>query len=103
MTAYVMFRCLQGPDPADFEKYRAAVRETLIPYEVKILSLHPSFKQVEREVPTHSLALLEFADMASATAWYESPEYQKIIPFRTNSGTYEAFIFEGFPPRPAMA
>ena len=54
-------------------------------------------------LPTHSLALLEFADMASATAWYESPEYQKIIPFRTNSGTYEAFIFEGFPPRPAMA
>ena len=101
MTAYVLFQCIGNPDPAEFEKYKLAVRPTLMPHDVKICALHPTIEQVEGDQATHDLALLEFPDMAAARAWYESPEYQAIIGLRTETGEYNAYIFEGGPRPPA--
>ena len=39
--------------------------------------------------------ILEFADRAAVKRWYNSPEYQKILPGRLDNSTGRAFIVEG--------
>jgi uncharacterized protein (DUF1330 family) len=39
--------------------------------------------------------ILEFADTAAVKRWYNSPEYQKILPARLDNSTGRAFIVEG--------
>jgi uncharacterized protein (DUF1330 family) len=98
MPAYCFFRCLTEHDPQEFEAYKSAVRPTLKPFKVRILALHPAFEQVEGNGPTRSVALIEFESMAEAQRWYHGPEYQAIKHLRTESGTYDAFIFGGASP-----
>jgi uncharacterized protein (DUF1330 family) len=39
--------------------------------------------------------MLEFDDKASFKRWYDSPEYQKILPVRLANSTARAFVVEG--------
>jgi uncharacterized protein (DUF1330 family) len=41
------------------------------------------------------VVLMEFPDRAAAEEWYNSPEYQKILPGRLENCTGRAFIVEG--------
>jgi len=41
------------------------------------------------------VVILEFADVAAVKRWYDSPEYQKILPIRLANSTGRAFIVEG--------
>jgi Domain of unknown function (DUF1330) len=41
------------------------------------------------------IVILEFADTAAVKRWYNSPEYQKILPMRLDNSTGRAFIVEG--------
>jgi uncharacterized protein (DUF1330 family) len=41
------------------------------------------------------IVILEFADKAAFKRWYDSPEYQKILPGRVDNSTARAFIVEG--------
>jgi uncharacterized protein (DUF1330 family) len=41
------------------------------------------------------IVILEFADIAAVKRWYNSPEYQKILPMRLDNSTGRAFIVEG--------
>ena len=41
------------------------------------------------------IVILEFADTAAFKRWYNSPEYQKILPGRLNNATGRAFVVEG--------
>ena len=41
------------------------------------------------------IVILEFADTAAVKRWYNSPEYQKILPMRLDNSTGRAFVVEG--------
>jgi uncharacterized protein (DUF1330 family) len=41
------------------------------------------------------VVILEFADAAAVKRWYNSPEYQKILPNRLANSNARAFIVEG--------
>jgi len=41
------------------------------------------------------IVILECADTAAFKRWYNSPEYQKILPGRLNIATGRAFVVEG--------
>jgi uncharacterized protein (DUF1330 family) len=41
------------------------------------------------------VVILEFADAAAVKRWYNSPEYQKILPNRLANSKARAFIVEG--------
>ena len=41
------------------------------------------------------VVILEFADKGAIKRWYNSPEYQKILPRRIDNATGRAFIVEG--------
>ena len=63
-------------------------------------SLHPGprgggTELVEGGPEPKRIVILEFADAAAIKRWYNSPEYQKILPGRLNNCTGRAFIVEG--------
>jgi uncharacterized protein (DUF1330 family) len=40
---------------------------------------------------------LEFPSMETARAWYDSPEYQEVLPIRLDANKDKMVIFEGLP------
>ena len=45
-----------------------------------------------------SVVLMEFPSMADAQSWYESADYQKILPLRTNNAISDLILVEGVRP-----
>ncbi|MFB7898135.1 DUF1330 domain-containing protein [Streptomyces xiamenensis] len=43
------------------------------------------------------IVMLEFPDLASAQEWYKSPDYQAILPLRTEHSTSMVALVEGVP------
>jgi uncharacterized protein (DUF1330 family) len=76
-------------------EYRAAVPATLAQYGGKFLVRGGATELVEDGPEPKRIVILEFADAAAIKRWYNSPEYQKILPGRLNNATGRAFIVEG--------
>jgi uncharacterized protein (DUF1330 family) len=49
---------------------------------------------IESRPEPKRIVILEFADTASFKRWYDSPEYQKILPGRLDNSTGRAFVVE---------
>ena len=75
--------------------YREAVSATLAQYGGKFLARAGKTELIEGGPEPKRIVILEFADAAAAKRWYNSPEYQKILPGRLNNSTGRAFIVEG--------
>jgi len=52
----------------------------------------------EGAAPEGRLVILEFASFEAAQAFYDSPEYQAILPQRTENATSRIVIMEGYTP-----
>ena len=75
--------------------YRAAVPATLAQYGGRFLARGGATQLVEGGPEPKRIVILEFADAAAVKRWYNSPEYQKILPGRLNNAKCRAFIVEG--------
>jgi uncharacterized protein (DUF1330 family) len=82
-------------DPAGFEPYRAAVPATIAQYGGRYLSRGGTTELIEGGPEPKRIVILEFVDAAAVKRWYDSPEYQKILPIRLANSTGRAFIVEG--------
>ena len=49
---------------------------------------------LEGEPWAHRLVVIEFPDLAAAKGFYDSPEYQEIIPLRTRASEAALLIVE---------
>jgi uncharacterized protein (DUF1330 family) len=76
-------------------EYRAAVPGTLAQYGGRFLVRGGATEVVEGGPEPKRIVILEFADAASIKRWYDSPEYQRILPGRLQNATGRAFIVEG--------
>jgi len=76
-------------------EYRAAVPATLAQYGGRFLTRGGATDLLEGGPEPKRVVILEFADKAAIKRWYDSPEYQKILPGRLNNSTGRAFIVEG--------
>jgi uncharacterized protein (DUF1330 family) len=76
-------------------EYRAAVPATLAQYGGRFLVRGGATELVEGGPEPKRIVVLEFADAAAIKRWYDSPEYQKILPGRLANSTGRAFIVEG--------
>jgi uncharacterized protein (DUF1330 family) len=77
------------------EPYRAAVPATIAQYGGRFLTRGGATQLVEGGPEPKRIVILEFPDAAAVKRWYDSPEYQKILPGRLNNSTGRAFIVEG--------
>jgi uncharacterized protein (DUF1330 family) len=80
---------------AGYEPYRAAVPATIAQYGGRYLTRGGAAELIEGGPQPKRIVILEFADAAAVKRWYNSPEYQKILPIRLANSTGRAFIVEG--------
>ena len=77
------------------EPYRAAVGATIEQYGGRFLARAGATELIEGGPEPKRVVILEFPDKASIKRWYDSPEYQKILPLRLDNSTGHAFVIEG--------
>ena len=94
MPAYFVAE-LEITNLAAMEPYRAAVPATLAQYGGRFVSRGGATELLEGGPEPKRIVILEFADAAAIKRWYNSPEYQKILPGRLDNCTGRAFIVEG--------
>ena len=94
MPAYFVAE-LETTNPAGMEPYRAAVPATIAQYGGRFLTRGGATELLEGAPEPRRIVILEFPDAAAAKRWYNSPEYQKILPMRLANSTGRAFIVEG--------
>jgi uncharacterized protein (DUF1330 family) len=94
MPAYFVAE-LETTNPAGMEPYRAAVPATIAQYGGRFLARGGATELLEGEPEPKRIVILEFPDAAEAKRWYNSTEYQKILPMRLANSTGRAFIVEG--------
>jgi uncharacterized protein (DUF1330 family) len=95
MAAYIFVSVDVTNDKA-YDEYRQQVPATLAKYGGKFLVRGGKYEQREGDWKPHRVVLLEFADLAAAKRWYDSPEYQGILKIRkANSRTDLLLMVEG--------
>jgi uncharacterized protein (DUF1330 family) len=98
MAAYVIFDV--GPSDRDALKpYLERAFDTLIPYAGKVIARTSNVDVRESShgtgwKPTRIL-IIEFPSLDAARSWYESPEYQEILPVRLKASKDNMVIVEG--------
>jgi uncharacterized protein (DUF1330 family) len=85
---------LEITNEAAMEPYRAAVGATLTQYGGRFLARGGATELIEGGPPPKRIVILEFPDNAAVKRWYDSPEYQKILPMRLNNSSARAFVVE---------
>ena len=85
----------EATNPAAMEPYRAAVPATISQYGGRYLTRGGATELLEGGPEPKRIVILEFADIVAAKRWYNSPEYQKILPIRLANSTGRVFIVEG--------
>jgi uncharacterized protein (DUF1330 family) len=94
MSAYFVVE-LEITNSAAMEPYRAAVGATITQYGGRFLVRAGATELIEGGPEPKRVVILEFADTAAFKRWYNSPEYQKILPGRLDNSTSRAFVVEG--------
>ncbi|WP_202586787.1 DUF1330 domain-containing protein [Burkholderia sp. KCJ3K979] len=82
-------------DPEGIKPYRDQVDATFQRYGGRYIVRAAHVDGLEGSPPNHRLIIIEFDSLELARAWYNSPEYARIRPFRQRSGHTNAYIVEG--------
>src|SRR5262249_34217582 len=94
MAVYVVWDA-EITNRAGLESYVAAVSDTLAKHGGRYLARAGATKLIEGGPALKVIVILEFPDAASIERWYNSPEYQKILPHRLQSSSGRLFTVEG--------
>ena len=94
MPAYFCVE-LETHNPDGMAEYRAGVPATVAQYGGRFLTRRGATELIEGGPEPKGIVILEFPDAAAVKRWYNSPEYQKILPGRLNNSSARAFIVEG--------
>ena len=81
----------------DIIRYLREIDDTLKPYGGEYLVHGDKVNPLEGEW-NGDLVILRFPDADSAARWYESADYQRILPLRLNNSTSMAAIVQGVKP-----
>ena len=81
MAAYFVAQ-LKVPDPAMFERYREAVAPLVHRFGGRYLARGGELEVLEGGTWPPRLAIVEFRSRDAARLFYDSPEYQRILPLR---------------------
>jgi uncharacterized protein (DUF1330 family) len=94
MPAYFVIE-LDVTNLAAMGPYRAAVGATIEQYGGRFLARAGATELIEGGPEPKRIVIVEFADTAAFKRWYNSPEYQKILPGRLDNASGRGFVVEG--------
>jgi uncharacterized protein (DUF1330 family) len=99
MTTYLInhLRIPNGVPKPDSLTYLQNVESTFKPYGGRWLVLDAQVEVQEGAWPG-SVVLMEFPDMDTAKKWYDSPEYQKLLPLRTDNNISDLILVDAVGP-----
>jgi uncharacterized protein (DUF1330 family) len=97
MPAYAMAHLRSVDVGAEIVEYLDRIDATLEPFDGRFI-VHGAVPEVREDEFPGTIVVIEFPDRAAATAWYESPAYQAILPLRTEHSDGTAFIIDGVKP-----
>ena len=95
MTAYFVVE-LEITTLDAMKPYVDAVPATITQYGGRFLVRGGSTELIEGGPEPKRIVILEFADKAAFKRWYDSPEYQRILPNRLDNSNGRSFVVEGY-------
>jgi uncharacterized protein (DUF1330 family) len=96
MTAYALANVKSVEFCDDIADYLLRIDATLDQHGGRFLVHGGPVSKIEGSW-TGDLILIEFPDRESLDAWYESPEYQEILPLRTRHMQADIIFVDGLP------
>jgi uncharacterized protein (DUF1330 family) len=93
MTAYIIAR-IDVTDPQDYMTYASQTVALAEKAGGRFLVKGGDQQAVEGEARSRQV-LIEFPDRETALAWYNSPEYQEILPIALRSSDREIVVVDG--------
>ena len=96
MAAYLIAD-VDVTDAATFDEYKREVAATEARHGGRYLARGGATRVLEGDWDPHSLVIVEFPDMAALTAWYDSPEYERLKEIRFRSARTRIIAIEGMP------
>jgi uncharacterized protein (DUF1330 family) len=94
MTAYLVAQ-VRIDDEETYRRYREAVPELVDRFGGRFRVRGGELEVLEGEWPLPRLVIIEFQSKDAARLFYESPEYQKILPLRQGASKGNLVIVEG--------
>ncbi len=95
MAAYFIVDQLEVTDPDTMKEYSAGVGATVARYNGKPLVRGGDFEVLEGNYQPRRMIVLEFADMATLKAWYDSDDYAALKEMRQSSSSANIVAVEG--------
>jgi uncharacterized protein (DUF1330 family) len=94
VAAYALVN-VEITDSAGFAEYRKRVPATIAAFGGRFLTRGGAMEVLEGEWMPKRVVILEFPDVATIKAWYDSPEYQPLLELRKRTATSDFVIVEG--------
>lgn len=94
MAAYALVN-VEITDTAGFAEYRKLVPASIAAFGGRFLTRGGAMEVLEGEWAPKRLVILEFPDIATIKAWYQSPEYQQLLEIRKRTATSDFVIIDG--------
>jgi len=96
MAAYVFFDAV-SVHPERMTAYRDKALASVKAFSGKLVAATNNIDCREGDWHPTRIVMLEFPSMEKARAWYDSPEYQEVLPIRLNANRDKMVILEGLP------
>ena len=81
MVAYLVGH-ITIKDTSQWEIYMEGVRKSLLPYSAEVIFRGKLSKVLTGEHSHQNTVVIKFSDQATLQEWYNSKEYQELIPIR---------------------
>jgi uncharacterized protein (DUF1330 family) len=96
MAAYIIAE-VEVTDSETYQSYRAQTPGVIARYGGRFIVRGGAAELLEGERHPGRIVVIEFADLAAAKRFYDSPEYQAIIGTRHQAATSRLILVEGHP------
>ena len=94
MPAYVIFDVV-SVHPEQMTGYREKAISSLEAFGGKFIARSSDIDVREGDWHPKRVLIIEFPSMADAQGWYESPEYQEVLPIRLKANRDKMIIVPG--------
>lgn len=95
MPAYVV-AAIEVTDPEGYKKYTARTPAEIARWGGRFLVRGTQPEVLEGDWPIQRLVVIEFPDLETARKFYDSEDYQAVVPLRQAASRGALALFEGF-------
>ena len=84
MTAFFV-ATVTVKDPVKFQEYARKAGETVAPYGGETVLRGKAHSALVGSLDHHAVGIVKFPSQDALAGWYDSPEYQAIVPLRNEA------------------